>query len=506
MLLTLPFSRRAAAVLAVLGAMLSFGAASALAAPAEVPCSDIGGGKHQCYFYVPGDGHSGGAAVKSSGGAVVGYLHQGYNWIICQQAGGEVSSGPYHNNTWGWTLSDGNTWGWVNAVDARGGDNDGRYSGTPDCGGAHGAPPGGPPPPPGGGGPAPAQVPCSAIGGGKFSCDWYTAGNGTVSGTPVQTAGGATVGYLHRGSNWIVCQQQGGRVSLGSYHNVWWGWTEADNGSWGWANAVYASGGDNDGAFGGGVPNCSGAHGNPPAGGSGPQPPPPPPAGTCPSTTGAGDNVTRWHPTVVCVLRMLGQPTTPEYVNDVDILIRHESGGNPAAVNRTDINAQRGTPSAGLVQVIPPTFNAHKSSQLPNDILDPAANIYAGLHYGIRRYGSIPNIPGIKSVNNGGRYKPYAGGVASTAGKAKPCGQVRSSGTVLAVNAGHVKCTRARGVARAIERSSAVRRAVKRRAARVRVHTRFGAFRCQVGRAGAGQHAVACASGRRFVSWIAAKV
>ncbi len=137
--LTLPFSRRAAAVLAVLGAMLSFGAASALAAPAEVPCSDIGGGKHQCYFYVPGDGHSGGTAVKSSGGGVVGYLHQGYNWIICQQAGGEVSSGPYHNNTWGWTLSDGNTWGWVNAVDA-------RYSGTPDCGGAHGAPPGGPPP------------------------------------------------------------------------------------------------------------------------------------------------------------------------------------------------------------------------------------------------------------------------------------------------------------------------------------------------------------------------
>jgi len=158
------------------------------------------------------------------------------------------------------------------------------------------------------------------------------------------------------------------------------------------------------------------------------------------------------------------------------------------------------------VQVIPPTFNAHKSSQLPNDILDPAANIYAGLHYGIKRYGSIPNIPGIKSVNNGGRYKPYAGGVASTAGKAKPCGQVRSKGTLLAVNAGRVKCARARGVARAIERSSAVRRAARHRAARVRVRTRFGAFRCQVGRAGAGQHAVACVSGRRFVSWVAAKV
>jgi SLT domain-containing protein len=29
------------------------------------------------------------------------------------------------------------------------------------------------------------------------------------------------------------------------------------------------------------------------------------------------------------------------------------------------------------------------------------------MNYGISRYGSIPNIPGVKSVNSGGAYKPY---------------------------------------------------------------------------------------------------
>lgn len=125
---------------------------------------------------------------------------------------------------------------------------------------------------------APAPVPCTAIGGGKFNCDFYVAGDGRTGGAPVQV-GSTTVGYLHKGTNWVICQQVGGRVTVGRYHNHNWAWTLADNLKWGWVNAVYASGGDNDGPFGGGVPNCNNAHGAPP-GVPAPPPPAPPPPGT----------------------------------------------------------------------------------------------------------------------------------------------------------------------------------------------------------------------------------
>ena len=121
---------------------------------------------------------------------------------------------------------------------------------------------------------AAAPVPCSPAGGGKFNCSFYVPGNGQSGGSPVQAASG-TVGYLHAGTNWVVCQQVGGRVTRGEYFNNNWAWTLADNNKWGWVNAVYASGGDNDGPF-GGVPACNGAHGAPPGGGGAPAPKPPP--------------------------------------------------------------------------------------------------------------------------------------------------------------------------------------------------------------------------------------
>jgi hypothetical protein len=129
---------------------------------------------------------------------------------------------------------------------------------------------------------AAAPVSCHPIGGGKYNCNFYVAGDGKTGGAPVQT-GAATVGYLHRGTNYVFCQQAGGRVTVGRYFNANWAWTTADNGKPGWVNAVYASSGDNDGPFGGGVPKCNGAHGSPPGGpssepggpaGSGINPPP----------------------------------------------------------------------------------------------------------------------------------------------------------------------------------------------------------------------------------------
>lgn len=133
---------------------------------------------------------------------------------------------------------------------------------------------------------AAAPVPCTAIGGGKFNCNFYVAGDGRTGGAPVQ-AGSTTVGYLHKGTNWVICQQVGGRVTVGRYYNNNWAWTLADNLKWGWVNAVHASGGDNDGPFGGGVPNCNNAHGAPPG-----APAPPPPAPPGPSQPGFPADVT----------------------------------------------------------------------------------------------------------------------------------------------------------------------------------------------------------------------
>jgi len=122
---------------------------------------------------------------------------------------------------------------------------------------------------------APAAVPCSSAGSGAggahYNCGFYPAG-----GAPVQAADGRTVGTLHKGTNWVICQRTGVQARSGAYYNNNWAWTLSDQNTWGWVNAVYAQGGDNNGAF-GGVPACGGAQGNAPGGAPGGTPPPPPP-------------------------------------------------------------------------------------------------------------------------------------------------------------------------------------------------------------------------------------
>ena len=65
-----------------------------------------------------------------------------------------------------------------------------------------------------------------------------------------------------------------------------------------------------------------------------------------------------------------------------------ESGGNPNAQNNTDVNAQRGDPSKGLMQVIGSTFRANMWPGHGN-ILDPVDNILASINYTKRTYGSL---------------------------------------------------------------------------------------------------------------------
>jgi hypothetical protein len=115
------------------------------------------------------------------------------------------------------------------------------------------------------------------------------------------------------------------------------------------------------------------------------------------STPGPGGDVERWRRVVDIALRMLGQPLSLD--SGVLSLIAAESGGNPRAINLTDSNALAGHPSQGLMQTIPSTFEAYRSRALVDNILDPLANIFAGVNYALANYG-----PGMLAA--GGRHGP----------------------------------------------------------------------------------------------------
>lgn len=74
--------------------------------------------------------------------------------------------------------------------------------------------------------------------------------------------------------------------------------------------------------------------------------------------------------------------------------IMRESGGDPDISNDWDVNAQNGTPSVGLLQVIKPTFDAFHVEGTANDQSDPVANIVAACNYAADQYGSIDNVNG----------------------------------------------------------------------------------------------------------------
>ena len=91
----------------------------------------------------------------------MGYLHQGSNWVTCQQVGATVRNAAGNLNNWyGWTQADNGRWGWASPLEARGGANFGPFGGAPNCNGRHGpapsqpgiwgaaAPPSAPPPTP----------------------------------------------------------------------------------------------------------------------------------------------------------------------------------------------------------------------------------------------------------------------------------------------------------------------------------------------------------------------
>lgn len=132
-----------------------------------------------------------------------------------------------------------------------------------------------------------------------------------------------------------------------------------------------------------------------------------------------GGGVQRWSGLVLQALAMLGQPA--EYLGITLRRMQQESGGNPNIGNYWDINAKRGTPSMGLMQVIGPTFARYRDPRAANNILDPLANILASMRYALARYGSLPaayNRPG--GYDEGGLLPPGDSLVWNRTGRPEP--------------------------------------------------------------------------------------
>lgn len=110
---------------------------------------------------------------------------------------------------------------------------------------------------------------------------------------------------------------------------------------------------------------------------------------------GPGGGVERWRPVVDQALGIVGQPLL--HANRTLRRMNQESGGNPRAVNNSDVNAQRGYPSTGLMQVIRPTYQRHRHPQYDREpflngvSVDPLSNILSSMRYALSRYGNLPS-------------------------------------------------------------------------------------------------------------------
>ncbi|MFG2383227.1 transglycosylase SLT domain-containing protein [Streptomyces avermitilis] len=91
-------------------------------------------------------------------------------------------------------------------------------------------------------------------------------------------------------------------------------------------------------------------------------------------------------------LDIMAKHKIPGSYNGLYRNIMRESSGNPKAINGWDVNAINGIPSKGLLQVIPPTFNAYHVAGTSANIYDPVANITAAANYAADKYGSIDNV------------------------------------------------------------------------------------------------------------------
>ncbi|WP_330461651.1 transglycosylase SLT domain-containing protein [Streptomyces sp. NBC_00820] len=110
---------------------------------------------------------------------------------------------------------------------------------------------------------------------------------------------------------------------------------------------------------------------------------------TASKSAGASGNLDSWIKQSLAIMKAKGIPGSYEGLHRN---IMRESSGNPNAQNNWDVNAQKGIPSKGLLQVIDPTFNTYHVAGTAHSVTDPVANITAAANYAAHRYGSIDNV------------------------------------------------------------------------------------------------------------------
>ena len=125
-----------------------------------------------------------------------------------------------------------------------------------------------------------------------------------------------------------------------------------------------------------------------------------------PPTAPPSGNVKQWIDQATELLIKSGVPASKISADDINIIIQHESSGNPHAFNGWDSNAAAGTPSKGLMQTIDSTFDSYALAG-HHDIWNPVDNIVAGVRYALSRYGSLDAVPGVAAVHSGGSYVGY---------------------------------------------------------------------------------------------------
>lgn len=120
--------------------------------------------------------------------------------------------------------------------------------------------------------------------------------------------------------------------------------------------------------------------------------------------------VTDWLNQAIAAVQNAGYDTSNISLDDLLIIAKGESDGNPNAVQGSDVvdvNTASGDLAKGMMQTISATFNQYKLPSLPDDIFNPISNAAASILYILHRYGSSANVPGVVAVNNGNKYVGY---------------------------------------------------------------------------------------------------
>ena len=117
-----------------------------------------------------------------------------------------------------------------------------------------------------------------------------------------------------------------------------------------------------------------------------------------------------WIAQALAALQSDGIDVSPLNPDDLVIIAKGESNGDPNAVQGgdvVDVNTASGDLAKGIMQTISATFNSFKSASLPDDVFNPVSNIAASSKYILHRYHSSDNVPGVIAVNSGRKYQGY---------------------------------------------------------------------------------------------------